>query len=101
MLSYSYKIMLTVSAFHTILNTNFYDKNDKNHCLKLLKPFFLGYKIYIRSLNFPTWSQMKNSNFFQKSCPGTWACSPKNMGTYPMFLGIVPRSVKCTYWLML
>ena len=82
-----------------IFNNDFYIFFHKNLCLKLRKFFFFffGYKIYIRSLNFPTWSQTKNSKFFQKSCPGTWACSPQNMGIYTKFLDIVPRSVKCTY----
>ena len=69
-----------------------------------LKYIFLGgtYKIYIWNLNFPAWSQTKTSNFFlQKSCPGALACSlKKNIGTYPRFLDIVPRSVKCTYCYM-
>ena len=79
-------------------------KNDlklfshKNHHLKLLyKIYFFWFMFYIRSLIFPPWSQTKTSKFFQKSFPGTWACSPKDMGIYPRFLDIVPRSVKCTY----
>ena len=30
--------------------------------------------------------------------PGNLGKFSKNMGNYPRFLGIVPRSVKCTYW---
>ena len=72
--------------------------SHKNHHLKLIYKFsFFGFKVYIRSLIFPPWSRAKTSKFFQKSFPGTWACSPKNMGIYPRFLDIVPRSVKCTY----
>ena len=63
--------------------------------IKLHNKFFFGYKIYIRSLNFPPWSQMKKTKKYHARELGHIL-----QKTYPKFLGIVPMSVKCTYILI-
>ena len=52
-----------------------------------------------RELEFSLMVPIKNKQFFFfKSCPRNWICSPKYKCLYPIFLDIVPRSVKCTNW---